>query len=266
MLLLWAADASESAFYLVETALGRYSSGLVSEWSLPDVFDADGVSARMPDAPKVWSDGSLVLDSVTGVSAAGAGMFAHQSELCWRDRRWCHVDHVRSVDVAHSGRGFVSVPGPLQTVQRAELWGVILALQSADAVHIGVDNLGVVRHVGRLLGGCSFPAPLELVTDGDLHVLIRRLLDHCGRDTVRITKVKGHADEVMVLDGRVRELDRLGNNAAGDGEGLCLLLLMLVVICPGVVVGGILFFLIYIGSSLPFLGLLLIMMGTMDCP
>ena len=84
----WAADASESAFYLVETALGRYSSGLVSEWSLPDGSDADEVAARMPDAPKAWSDGSLVLDSATGVSAAGAGMFAHQSELCWNDRRW----------------------------------------------------------------------------------------------------------------------------------------------------------------------------------
>ena len=137
----WAADASESAFSLVETALGRYSSGLVAEWSHPYDFDADDVSARMHDAPKVWSDGSMVLDSVTGVSAASAGMFAHQSELCWRDRRWGHVDRVQSVGVAHSCRGFVSVPGRLQTVQRAELWGVILALQSADAVHIGVDNL-----------------------------------------------------------------------------------------------------------------------------
>ena len=42
----WAADSSQSAFYFVETALGQYSSGLVSEWSLPDVFDADEVSAR----------------------------------------------------------------------------------------------------------------------------------------------------------------------------------------------------------------------------
>ena len=41
----WAPDASESAFYLVETALGRYSSGLVSEWSHPHDFDADEVSA-----------------------------------------------------------------------------------------------------------------------------------------------------------------------------------------------------------------------------
>ena len=97
----WAADASESAFYLVETALGRHSSGLVSEWSLPDGFDTDEVSARMPDSSKIWSDGSMVLDSVTGVSAACAGMFAHQSELCWSNRRWSHVDCVHSIDVAH---------------------------------------------------------------------------------------------------------------------------------------------------------------------
>ena len=35
-----------------------------------------------------------------------------------------------------------------------------------------------------------------------------------GLDTVRITEVKGHADEGMVLDGRVREVDRAGNDAA----------------------------------------------------
>ena len=37
-----------------------------------------------------------------------------------------------------------------------------------------------------------------------------------GLDTVRITKVKGHADEGMVLHGRVREDDRLGNDAADE--------------------------------------------------
>ena len=48
----------------------------------------------------------------------------------------------------------------MQTVQRAELWGVILALQSDKAVHVGVDNLGIVRHVGRLLDGLP---PLSLL-------------------------------------------------------------------------------------------------------
>ena len=34
--------------------------------------------------------------------------------------------------------------------------------------------------------------------------------------TVRITEVKSHADEGMVLDGRVREVDRFGNDAADE--------------------------------------------------
>ena len=31
-----------------------------------------------------------------------------------------------------------------------------------------------------------FSAPLELVTDGDLLILIRRMIDLRGRDTVRV--------------------------------------------------------------------------------
>ena len=38
--------------------------------------------------------------------------------------------------------GSVLFQGPLQSVQRAEMWSVILALQSSGAVHLGVDNLG----------------------------------------------------------------------------------------------------------------------------
>ena len=59
-------------------------------------------------------------------------------------------------------QGFCSVPRPLQSVQRAEMWGVILALQSSGAVHLGVDNLSVVRHVGRLLDGRRGPTLFEL--------------------------------------------------------------------------------------------------------
>ena len=56
------------------------------------------------------------------------------------------MDPVRPDDEVQCCRVFCSVPGPLQSVQRAEMWSVILALQSPDAVHLGVDNLGVVRH------------------------------------------------------------------------------------------------------------------------
>ena len=75
---------------------------------------------------------------------------------------------------------------------------VSLALQAYDGIHLGVDNLGVVRHVGRLLDGRAASRPVELVKDGDLVLLIERMLHLRGLDTVRISKVKGHADEALV--------------------------------------------------------------------
>ena len=215
----WAADASESASCLVEAALGCDSSGMVAQWSPSDEFDEVEAASSMPDHANVWTDGSLVLDRVTGVSSSSGAVFfffAHQSENCWSGRRWGHVDCVRAVGEVSSCRGFFSVPGPLQSVQRAQMWGVILALQSSGAIHLGVDSLGVVRHVGRLLDGRHGSVPFELVKDDDLLLLLERMLHLGSLDTVRITKVQGHADEGMVLDGRVKEQDRMGNNAADE--------------------------------------------------
>ena len=91
-----------------------------------------------------------------------------------------------------------------------------MALPSSGAVHLGADNLNVVRHVGRLLYGRTGSSPVELVNDGDLLLLIERMLQQRGLDTVRITKVTGHADESMVLDSQVRDQDRLGNDASDE--------------------------------------------------
>ena len=120
----WAVGASESAAYLPEVALGRYSSGLISEWIPSGDFDHDMAASSLSDHPDVWTDGSLVLDHLTGVSSSGSGFFAHQAEHFWRNRRWGHVDGVRVDPDLACSKGFCSVPGPLQSVQRAEMWGV----------------------------------------------------------------------------------------------------------------------------------------------
>ena len=118
----WATGADESARYLVEVALGCYSSGLVAQWSPPDEIDEAEAASLIPDHPDVWTDGSLHLDQVAGVFSSGAGFFAHQSDSCWRGRRWGHVDGIRADNDVSSCRGFCSIPGPLQSVQRAEMW------------------------------------------------------------------------------------------------------------------------------------------------
>ena len=51
--------------------------------------------------------------------------------VCIENRRWGHLDDFRSDDgVVQSCRGCALFPGPLQSVQRAELRRVILALQA----------------------------------------------------------------------------------------------------------------------------------------
>ena len=54
--------------------------------------------------------------------------------------------------------------------------GVILALQSSEAVHLGVGNLNVVRHVRRIMAGKDPEKPCELLVDGDLLFLARSLV------------------------------------------------------------------------------------------
>ena len=170
----WAENPAEGAGNLLDCALGSYTSGLLSLWQLPVQLDAEGAAGRVPDEPDIWTDGSLVQDKVSGACSSGSGFFTYLLGRHWAGRRWGHLDDdVGEGRANRSCRGYCSVPGPQQTVQRAEFWSVILALQAADAVHRGVDNLGVVRHVGRLLDGKVGLA--ELVKDGDLILLIGRI-------------------------------------------------------------------------------------------
>ena len=58
--------------------------------------------------------------------------FIHHPGQLWADRRWDHLDDDIGGDGANrSCRGYCSVPGPLQ---------------AAYSIHLGADNLSVVRH------------------------------------------------------------------------------------------------------------------------
>ena len=81
-------------------------------------------------------------------------------------------------------------------------------------MHVGVDNLNVVRHVSRIINGESTSKPFPLVNDGDLLQKVCQLVRWRGPGNTAISKVKGHADEGLVAIGRVREVDRVGNDEA----------------------------------------------------
>ena len=98
---------------------------------------------------------------------------------------------------------FDSIRGPLQSVQRAELWGVILALQCL-----------LLCCSSWILEGRVPCRPFELTFDGVVLTIIERMIHLRGDQSTKVSKVKGHADDDMVAVGRVRVEDRIGNDLA----------------------------------------------------
>ena len=108
-------------------------------------------------------------------------------------------------------RALLPVPGVMQTLHRAEFWGAIVAMQAYWPCHLSIDNLNVARTIGRLLDRDCLAKPSPLAKDGDLVALAQYMIRTRGRETVRVTKVVEHAEDVDVQQGRVRLEDQLGN-------------------------------------------------------
>ena len=104
---------------------------------------------------------------------------------------------VWSVAVVHA------VPGVMQNVQRAEFWCAFVVLQAYWPCHLGIDNLNVARTTGRLLVKDCLVKLLPLVKDGDLVAPVQYMIRTRGRETVRVTRVKGHAEDSDVQQGGV---------------------------------------------------------------
>ena len=155
---------------------------LVENGLVPSDHFLDSIaSSDVSDRPDVWTDGSFVHDELSGVGVRGCGVYSLKSGVGWFDRRWGHLESLPPGEFGVERCVlFDSVRGPLQSVQRAELWGVILALQCSSAVHLGVDNLNVVRHVSRILEGRVACRPFELTSDGDLLTVITKGCSVCS--------------------------------------------------------------------------------------
>ena len=171
----------------------------------------------MSDHPDIWTDGSREdFSSIGGFEVAGAGVYLPASELAFDCSVWGVAEEHGDARLERC-RALLPVPGPLQTFQRAEFWGAIVAMQAYSPCRLGIDNLKVARTLGRLLDRDSLVQTLPLVKDGDLIALAQHMIRTRGWETVRATEVKGHAEDVDFQQGRVRLLeDQVGNTEAAD--------------------------------------------------
>ena len=215
----WAASRGQLAERSLEQVLGAYPVDESGFWTPPDLWDADDLAAEIEEHPCVWTDGSREAYPTGGFEVVGAGVYLPAPELAMQGAVWGEVEEYGDVRLARC-RPFKPVRGPLQTVQRAEFWGAFLAQQAFWPGHLGIDNVNVGRSIGRLLDRGSLAKPLPLVKDGALMAITRHMILAQGPDTVKVTKVKGHASEADVDQGRVRLEDRLGNIEADTAADL----------------------------------------------
>ena len=80
--------------------------------------------------------------------------------------------------------------------------------------------MNVLRGVAALLSHRVPRSPLPLLKDGDLLSTIHSMLCLRGFDTVKVSKVKGHANRAMVASGDVRLEDLVGNEGADTAADL----------------------------------------------
>ena len=147
------------------------------------------------------------------------GVYLPSSEVAFDHSVWGTAEEYGDARLERC-RAFFPVPGAMQTVQRAEFLGAIFALQAYWPCHLGIDHLNVARSTGRLLDHDSLVKPPPLVKDGDLIALVQYMIRTRGRETVRVTKVKGHAEDADVQQGRVRLVDQQGNAEADTAADL----------------------------------------------
>ena len=150
----------------------------------------------MSDHPNIWTGGGREdFSSVGGFEVAGAGVYLTASEVAFESAVWGVAEGYGMLAWSVALLLCRSLC-PLQTVQRAEFWGAIVALQAFWPCHLGIDNLNVARTLGRLLDRDCLFTPLPRVQDGDQVALVQDMIRTRGRQTVRVTKVKGHAEDV----------------------------------------------------------------------
>ena len=101
-----------------------------------EYWDADDIALEMSDYPNIWTDGSREdFSSVGGFEVAG-GVNLPAAEVAFESAVWCVAEGYGDARVERC-LALMPVRGVLQTVQRAEFWGAILALQAYWPCHIG---------------------------------------------------------------------------------------------------------------------------------
>ena len=155
----WALSFGELASFHLERCLGAYPVDFAASWTPPDYWDADDIALEVPEHPDIWIDGSREDFSPMGVlKLLVLALTSLLLRLLLITRFGARLKSMAMLSSSVAVLFYLSL-GSCR-LQRAEFWGAIVALQAYWPCHLGIDNLNVVRSIGRLLDADCLAKPL----------------------------------------------------------------------------------------------------------
>ena len=98
---------------------------------------------------------------------------------------------------------------------------MLLALFNGKSFSCGSDSSSALATAKRIVANPFYkpPKPWALSTNGDLWEVFQRHLQQFGSTFLSFDKVKGHATDQDVSDGKVSQWDKLGNDESDKYAG-----------------------------------------------
>ena len=103
---------------------------------------------------------------------------------------------------------------------RAELGAGVAAMFANAPTHQATDSMAYLLKATQIVGGALPKKPFNILPDSDLWEWFARLVKAKGADAVKLTKVKGHATDEMVNQGKVKADHKEGNDASDEAADI----------------------------------------------
>ncbi len=117
-------------------------------------------------------------------------------------------------------RLYTCLPGFGSSSTRAEIGAGILAIAAQDPTHIGSDSQSFIDKGNWVLSlikqGEKPRKPWGSHKDGDLWQMFYEFAQAKGEQSIKLSKVQGHATDQQVSSGKVKKEDKLGNDKADE--------------------------------------------------
>ena len=103
---------------------------------------------------------------------------------------------------------------------RAELGAGIAAMFADEPTHQGTDSQSYLIKASQILQGKMPKQPWDILTDGDLWKWFAKVAEAKGVKAVKLTKVKGHATDKMIREGKVTQEQKDGNDGSDEAADM----------------------------------------------